>query len=74
MGRWHSLFRLCTTNLLPWHRLESLCHQFKELFKAGAGEPAEIGRAGGASLISRPSPAAAFLTGSLAPALALYPA
>jgi len=31
MGWWHSLSRLCRTNLLLWHRLESLCHRFKEL-------------------------------------------
>jgi len=32
IGWWHSLSRLCTTNLLPGHRLESLCHRIKELF------------------------------------------
>ena len=26
-------FRLCNTNLLLWHRLESLCHRFKNLFR-----------------------------------------
>jgi hypothetical protein len=37
---WHSLSRLCTNNLLPWHRLESLCHRYKELFQAVAMGPA----------------------------------
>jgi hypothetical protein len=37
---WHSLSRLCTTNPLPWHRLESLCHQFKKLFMAVSIEQA----------------------------------
>jgi hypothetical protein len=32
---WHR-FSTCANNLLPWHRLESLCHQGKELFQAAA--------------------------------------
>jgi|GEM_PF-3213910 len=27
--------------VLPWHRLESLCYQFKELFEEGAWKPGE---------------------------------
>ena len=37
----YSLSRLCTPHSLPRHRLESLCHRFKELFNVEFFNPAQ---------------------------------